>query len=345
MYLQSPLELDHLRKTIHNLSLFYTNHFALVFPPLNVSLLLYKQIRSLSLPSMFSISRYHPPFKSSADEPTVTLHPRTLQISQLLSTTFTFPSPGFRQQASSLPEIQLISLLVIAVKLYHPFDGFNRPVRSLVDSAALAIDWASWVDVQSLHGVHATDQTHLERGSEINVTQRDAMNMTGEQLDDYMDWYERTFVDTSRAEEKPRGLPKQLLDMFPTGRTDGSSPAPYTHDRMAAEEQEAIGKRLQMVMGKLRLRDLVSDDSGPLGEAHKDSIRIGSFYKRYRKVEDLTPHAKAFHEAAAEIVGVRLESLIQAVEQVERKLVKWREAKVKADKEEDHVESAGDINA
>ena len=49
---QSPLEHDHLCKTIHNLSLFYTHHFALVFPPLNVPLLLYKHIRSLSLPSM-----------------------------------------------------------------------------------------------------------------------------------------------------------------------------------------------------------------------------------------------------------------------------------------------------
>ena len=51
-YLQSPLELDHLRKTIHKLSLFCTHHFALVFPPPNVHLLLYKQIRNLSLPSM-----------------------------------------------------------------------------------------------------------------------------------------------------------------------------------------------------------------------------------------------------------------------------------------------------
>ena len=58
LYLQSPLEPDHLRKTIHNLSLFYTYHFELVFPPLNFSLLLYKQIRNLSLPSMPSIPCY-----------------------------------------------------------------------------------------------------------------------------------------------------------------------------------------------------------------------------------------------------------------------------------------------
>ena len=124
-------------------------------------------------------------------------------------------------------------LLVIVVKLHHPFDGLIRHVRSLADSAALTIDWETWVDRQSSCKMHAADGTHLERGSEINVTEKDVMNMTGEQLDEYIDWYERTFVDEPRAEEKARALPKQLLDMFPTGRIDGSDPTPYSHDRMA----------------------------------------------------------------------------------------------------------------
>lgn len=265
----------------------------------------------------------------------VTLYPKTLQISQLLSTTFDFPLAGFRQQTSSLPEIQLICLLIIAVKLYHPFDGFTRRVRSLADSATLTIDWVKWIEVQSFHNLHATGEAHLRRGSEINVTERDVMEMTGEQLDKYMDWYERTYVDESRVEEKARGLPKQLLEMFPISRPDGSSPSEYIYEQMAAEDQKTIDERLNVVMGKLRLRTVVSDDSEDSVGAHEDSTQIGSFYKRYRKVEDLTPHAKAFHEAVAEAIGVKLEILIIAVGQVERKMVQWREAKLKADKEGD----------
>lgn len=304
----SPLEPDNLRKTIHNLSLFYTYHFELVFPPLNFSLLLYKQIRNLSLP--------------------ITLHPKALQISQILSTTFAFPLPGFRQRISSLPEIQLMCLLVIAVKLYHPFDESTRHVRSLADSAALTVDWAVWVDTQSSHNVRVADEPHLERGSEISVTEKDVMSMQGEQLDEYMDWYERTYVDDSRAEGKPHGLPKQLLDMFPTGRTDDSSATPYKYDQISVQEQDAIDKRLRTVTGKLRLRNVATDNS-------EDSIQVGSLYKRFREAKDLTPHARAFHEAVAKAIGVRLETLILAVGQVERKLVKWREAKLKADKGED----------
>ena len=228
-------------------------------------------------------------------------------------------------------------LLIIAVKLYHPFDGFVRHVGSLTDPAALTVDWESWVDGQSSSKTHATDGTNLERGSEIRVTEADVMDMTGEQLDEYMDWYEGTFVDESRAEAKDRGLPKQLLDMFPTGRTDGSGPRPYSHGRMAVEEQETVSKRLNMVTNKLRLRPVISDNPEDSVGINGDSTHIGNFYKRYRNVEDLTPHAKALHEAVAEAIGVRLETLVLAVGQVERKLIKWRDAKVKAGKEEDEM--------
>ena len=235
-------------------------------------------------------------------------------------------------------------LLIIAVKLYHPFDGFVRHVRSLVDPASLTVDWESWVDGQSCSKTHATDGTNLKRGSEIRVTETDVMDMTGEQLDEYMDWYERTFVDESRAEAKDRSLPKQLLDMFPIGRTDGSCPTPYSHDRMAAEEQETVNKRLHMVIGKLRLRTVVSGNPEDSVGFDGDSTHIGNFYKRYKNVEDLTPHTKAFHEAVAEAIGLRLETLVLAVGQVERKLIEWRDAKVKADKEADDT-AMGSTNA
>ena len=271
--------------------------------------------------------------KSPANSMLVTLQPQTFQISQILSSNFEFPMPSFRQQTSSLPELLLMCFLIIAVKVYHPFDSFTRHVRSLTDPAGLTLDWETWVDAQKSNNARATSETHLERGSEITVTEKDVMNMTGEQLDDYMDWYERTFVDESRAEEKARGLPKQLLDMFPIGRPDDSSPTPYDHARMATVEQETIENRLKMVVGKLRLRMVVSDDPEDSVEPDTHSTPLGSFYKRYRKVEDLTPHAKAFHEAVAAAIGVRLKTLVLAVGQVERRLVKWRDAKVKADKD------------
>ena len=154
------------------------------------------------------------------------------------------------------------------------------------------------------------------------------MNMSGEQLDEYMDYYERTFIDPDRVEQK---LPKELLDMFPTERLDGSEPVTYSYQEQFTKEQEAVQKTLDAVIGSMKLRKVIPKES------EEPIRRIGSLYKRYRRVEDLDGHAKVFHEKVAEMVGVKLETLVLAVGQMERLLIKWREAKVKegAEGEED----------
>ena len=222
---------------------------------------------------------------------------------------------------------------MIAIKLYHPFDGLPRHVPTFADVAALSIDWPSWVQAQKAHNASNTDESHLQRGTEINITEVDAMQMSGKQLDEYMDYYERTFIDPDRIEQK---LPKELLDMFPTGRLDGSEPASYSYQEQFAKEQEAVEEKLDAVIGSMRLRKVISKES------EEPVRRIGSLYKRYRRAEDLDGYAKVFHEKVAEMVGVTLETLVLAVGQMERLLMKWREAKVKEGAEEGGEEDTGE---
>ena len=185
------------------------------------------------------------------------------------------------------------------------------------------------MQAQKAHSTWNTDENHLHRGTEINITEVDTMEMSGEQLDEYMDYYERTFIDSDRVEQK---LPKELLDMFPTGRLDGSEPATYSYHEQFAKEQEAVEETLDAVIGSMRLRNIITKES-------EESVpRIGSFYKRYRRAEDLDGSAKVFHEKVAETVGVKLETLVLAVGQMERLLIKWREAKVKEGLEEEGEE-------
>ena len=42
----------------------------------------------------------------------------------------------------------------------------------------------------------------LKRGQEINVTDGDVFKMKGKELDDYLDWYQRTWVDDSDPKSK-----------------------------------------------------------------------------------------------------------------------------------------------
>ena len=267
------------------------------------------------------------------------LHPTTLSIADLLNVKFTFPTPDHREKASSLPEITLVSLLVIATKLYHPFnnDAHPRHARSLNDPAALAIDWSAWVTAQRAHTARLNSEGHLAQGSEIKVTEKDVMTMTGEQLDEYMDYYERTFVDETRAETKGRALPKELLDMFPTGRQDGSAPASSTYCDRSKKEEASHREKLAAVMGSLQIRPITSHEDGD----SETEPMIGDYYKRYRKVEDLEEHAKLFHETVAEAIGIKLETLLVAVGQLERKLIKFQEARIKAGRAKDEVEGGG----
>lgn len=42
----------------------------------------------------------------------------------------------------------------------------------------------------------------LKRGEEIKITDTDVMQMSGKQMDGYLDWYQRTWVDDRNPKSK-----------------------------------------------------------------------------------------------------------------------------------------------
>lgn len=261
------------------------------------------------------------------------------RLASLLAVDFMFPKPGPRQRKSAHPEIQLVSLLVIAVKLYHPFDSQPRYSRTLSEFGTLVIDWDVWCKSQSEYATRHTSAGKLGRGNEINVNENDVMAMSGEQLDEYLDWYEKTWIKEDSQEPQSGKIPQQLLDLFPTGRPDGSSPVKVDHAQEAKTDQVALDQKLKNAQGSLKLRAIISGE----GEERKRKPvkRIGSFYKRYRNIEDLSPQAKIFYEAAANSAGISLSSLVLAIIQLERKLETLRGNDVKNDSLEDDDLSEG----
>ena len=298
----SPLAFDHLRRAIHQTCLLFQHHFKLDMPPLNTPLLLYKHVNDLALPTA--------------------VYEATRKLASLLSVNFSFPTPAAKQRVTGLPEIALMSVLIIAVKLLYPFSKDLGSVRSMEDPGALALDWEAWVTSRQNRVPGAEGETMGDRGSEIEVTEDDIMAMTGQQMDEYLDWYERTWVDEDRAQSKLRGPPDELLRMFPTGRQDGSHPKEYNAGVEAVIQRNLTQRRLIDMISKLRIRDVVAEAEGD--EAQDDLNEMGSAYQRYRSSDELTPHARAFHEAAAQRLAVTLKTLLVAVNQMERRLIVWR---------------------
>ena len=164
----------------------------------------------------------------------------------------------------------------------------------------------------------------------MKIKEHEVLDMTADKMDEYLDWYKHTWVGKGSQEHKKRGLPTQLLDMFPTGRPDGSKAPIVDLEKSAREDQEALDSKLKAVQSSFKLRDVVSKEKE--GKSKVPIPRIGDFHKRYRKEEDLPIHAKAFYEAAADLIGISLSTLIVAVLQTEQKLLNFRKKQAKEGK-------------
>ena len=298
----APLERDQVGLAVHNLGLYYRHHFAVILPPLNAPLLIFKYIKDLALPT--------------------SLFPTVQNMAALIDIDFSFPAPGRYISTSASPETSLISLLVIAVKFYHPFDSRQRYVLSLNDCAALQINWSQWTEALKEHESRLHARTHLARGTEMHVDEEDAMQMSDGQLDDYLDWYERTWIDEDRARHKSRSLDEDFRRWFPTGRQDGSSPASHDFGEDSRTEKQSIRQFSDRVIQAMLVRDVLSEEEEE--GSSEDVNRIGSHYKRYRSREELPVDALAFHEAVATASGMKLQTLLKAVLQIESKLINLR---------------------
>ncbi|KAL8753431.1 MAG: hypothetical protein Q9199_005050 [Rusavskia elegans] len=286
----------------------------MAFPVLNHPLVLFKHVRILALP--------------------LDVFPAVRRIAKLLDIDFAFPKARPRQRMSSMPEVALVALVVIAVKLYYPFDAIDRHPSSATDPGVLVLDWDQWCKAQKEYDSRETAGGQLGRGNEIRVEEKDIFNLSNDQMDEYLDWFEKTWVDEERARNHPRGYPEQLLNMFPTGRQD-AGPTRSTAQAEYQANDEALEQKLKTVQGQLKVRKIISDRDARTGRLPVN--RIGSYYKRYRKVEELSATARSFHETAAGLVAMKLSSLLVAVMQVEQKLIRLRKRDLEAEAAESDV--------
>lgn len=117
------------------------------------------------------------------------------RLAKLLNIEFKFnPSKSQTIRASTHPEAKIAALIVIATKLSHPFDGIVRIPR---DAPSLTMNWSAWKDAMA---EKKTDG--LKRGQEIHVTDRDVLSMSGDQLDDYLNWYQQMWIDGTEPKSK-----------------------------------------------------------------------------------------------------------------------------------------------
>lgn len=92
-----------------------------------------------------------------------------------------------------------MSLVVIATKLFYPFDDTKRYPNSLNDPAAQVMDWQAWAELQKEFDARGKRGARIGKGFDIEVNEEDVLQMTPIQLDDYMDWYSKMWIDSNKG--------------------------------------------------------------------------------------------------------------------------------------------------
>ena len=92
-----------------------------------------------------------------------------------------------------------MSVLIIAVKASQSFDSVECRPRSESEPAAMAIDWSAWQPALQTTG---SDPEEFSPKRNMFVSEKDVFDMSRAQLDQYLDWHERMWINESQAKCK-----------------------------------------------------------------------------------------------------------------------------------------------
>jgi RNA polymerase I-specific transcription initiation factor RRN7 len=197
-----------------------------------------------------------------------------------------------------------MSFVVIATKLLLPFDEIIRAPEIATDPSSLALDWDIWTKEmrKDLKG-------EINRVREIKATDKDVFKMSDKELDDYLDWYQKTWANEGDSKCKSFGRKyasphciiglivvlvayQNMLDLFPIDELN------TTHMDVVNIDERPM-ERVKRIHGSLiwhkPIPVLNEDESRPTVN------RPGSFYRHYRNVDELPVKALAFFNKAGKV--------------------------------------------
>lgn len=93
-----------------------------------------------------------------------------------------------------------MGLIIVATKLIYPFDEAGGYPASLTEPAAQVIDWKLWTAAQNQFENLSKPPGQLQRGHEVTVNEGNVFHMTQGQLDNYLDWYQNTWVGQNKSQ-------------------------------------------------------------------------------------------------------------------------------------------------
>jgi RNA polymerase I-specific transcription initiation factor RRN7 len=293
------LSYERFYSVVNDLKFSLQKEYGIVWPSLNHPLLLFRLLKDLALP--------------------LELYDATVRLAQYLGFDFTFPTDiQTRLGVRHLPEAQLIACLVVSVKLFYPFDDTQRFPQTSSEPAAVAMDWDHWYRQVSTANPRTRSGIRLYTPEELmNLQEKDAFSMSGEQLDQYLAWYQDSFIEHTVDDQSADSVYRNALyELFPVDGDPASKWADELPANLSPQERLDIVKAVHSAQ---KPQPVVGERNATM-----DMLRPGSRYRYYKRVEDLSERARRFYEEAGRVMGLSLEMLVISVFFTEKKIAKWQ---------------------
>lgn len=296
--------------TVTDLQIGFSKDHGVVWPALNVPLLLYRYLRELALP--------------------LDIYDATVRLADLLGYDFAQHRNGKQRSGiRHLPEAQLAGCLIVCLKLLYPLDGKERFPRLSSDPSATGLDWDSWCKHIS---VDKTAESAGECGYTteqlIKTQEKDVFSMSPDQLDQYLDFYTDTFLDEAEIErsKESNDFRYALYEMFPIDINRKTKPPSELSEVSPLSEQLVIVKQIQSSITSV---PVVPDDV-----AAPKVLRPGEAYQVWKKFDDLPDRARTLYEKTAALAGLSMDMLILAVFFTEARIEQWRRRQMRQQEDE-----------
>lgn len=139
----------------------------------------------------------------------VEVYMATKALAEDLCQNFAWPHMSRFMRAAMWPELRLMALAIIATKLGFGLDNLQRTPRTSDEPAATPLSWTVWEKFLKDGDMDRCGQL------EIDVTEADVFQMDDEDMDRYMDWYEKTWCAQDDTGNRTKRTPFPPISPLP----------------------------------------------------------------------------------------------------------------------------------
>jgi RNA polymerase I-specific transcription initiation factor RRN7 len=283
--------------TLINLQIGYDKGHGVIWPVLNVPLLLFRYLKELALP--------------------LELYDATKRLGELLGHDF---APHYEDQnrlgIRHLPEAQLVSCLIVCIKLFYPLENQQRHPKSSSEPAAVAMNWNEWCkQMSAAEEMRRGESGRFTMEEMTKLQEKDVVSMGPDEIDQYLDFYAETYLDEAKIQRTndTDDFRRGLYEMFPI---EGEKKHPPSEMSAQLPLRERLGV-IKKVHASMKVVPTVRDNDA-------DILRPGEEYQLWKTEEELPEAAKLLYQKAAAIAGLSVDMLVLAVSATEARVEQWK---------------------